>query len=182
VPSLTSVNVSVADVSVTPARARSVTALGGGGGGGVVTVMVAAPLFPSLVAVTATEPAVPAVTRPVPLTVAIPGLLLVQVTGRPDSGFPFASFGVAVNWIVWATVRLADAGLIATDATGTALTANAAVPLCPSLVAVTVAEPAALAVTKPLPVTVATAPLLLAHVTGRPESGFPFPSFGVAVN
>ena len=46
-------------------------------------------------------------------------------------------------------------------------------PLCPSLVAVIVADPAALAVTSPLPFTVATTVLLLAHVTTRPGRGFP---------
>jgi hypothetical protein len=56
------------------------------------------------------------------------------------------------------------------------------VPLIPSLVAVIVAEPAATPVTNPLALTVATAELLLAHVTTRPESAAPFTSFGVAVN
>ena len=43
-----------------------------------------------------------------------------------------------------------------------------ALPALPSLVAVSVAEPAALLVTRPLGLTVATAVLLLAHFTGRP--------------
>jgi len=47
---------------------------------------------------------------------------------------------------------------------------------------VIVAEPAAAPVTKPLPFTVATDVLLLAHVTVRPDNGVPFASFGVAVS
>ncbi len=63
-----------------------------------------------------------------------------------------------------------------------AVTVIAAWPLWPSLVAVIVAEPADTAVTRPLPLTVATAVLPLAHVTTRPASGFPPASLGVAVS
>src|ERR1051325_8308126 len=87
-----------------------------------------------------------------------------------------------------------------------AVTVMAAVPLWPSLVAVIVAVPTAPPVTSPLPLTLATPVLLLAHVTVRPPSarplalpvatdvlllaqvtlrplsGLPFPSFGVAVS
>src|SRR2546425_5804242 len=49
-------------------------------------------------------------------------------------------------------------------------------------VAVIVAAPNPTAVTSPLPPTVATAVLLLAHVTTRPDSGAPLASFGVAVS
>src|SRR3989440_383058 len=56
------------------------------------------------------------------------------------------------------------------------------VPLCPSLVAVIVADPAATPVTSPLPLTVAAAVLLLCHVTVRPASELPFASLGVAVS
>ena len=58
----------------------------------------------------------------------------------------------------------------------------AEVPLCPSLVAVIVVEPAAAPVTSPLPFTVATAALLVAQLTTRPVSGAPFTSRGVAVS
>jgi hypothetical protein len=95
---------------------------------------------------------------------------------------PFASVGVAVNCVVAPTWRLAAAGLTVTDATGTLVTAMADVPLLPSLVAVMVAEPAATPVTNPLALTVATAALLLAHVTARKLRAVPFESFGVAVN
>src|SRR5437667_369293 len=62
------------------------------------------------------------------------------------------------------------------------VTVTVEVPLCPSLVAVIVAEPAVTPLTSPLPFTVATDVLLLTHVTTRPLSGLPFASFGVAVS
>src|SRR3989442_8273384 len=65
---------------------------------------------------------------------------------------------------------------------GGAETVSAAVPLCPSLVAVIVAAPAATPVTSPLPLTAAPAGLPEAHVTVRPVSGLPPASFGVAVS
>src|SRR5207248_9877487 len=77
---------------------------------------------------------------------------------------------------------VAVAGVTATEATGTAATVTVALPAFPSLVAVIVAEPAALLVTRPLGLTVATAVLLLAHVTVRPVSALPAESFGVAVS
>src|SRR5881275_293302 len=58
----------------------------------------------------------------------------------------------------------------------------AAVPFCPSLVAVIVAEPAAFAVTNPLPLTLATPLLPLAHVTTRPDNALPVASLGVALS
>src|SRR5207249_6480209 len=122
------------------------------------------------------------VTRPLPFTLAIDVLLLDHVTVRPDSGMPFPSFGVATSCAVPLTGTDAVAGLTLTDATGTFATVMLAVPLCPSLVAVIVAGPAAAPVTKPLPVTLATDVLLLAHVTVRPDNGVPFASFGVAVS
>src|SRR5438046_10222459 len=62
------------------------------------------------------------------------------------------------------------------------VTVMAAVPLCPSLMAVIVAEPATTPLTSPLELTVATAVLLLDHAIVRPDSGLPPPSFGVAVS
>src|SRR2546421_4452270 len=56
-----------------------------------------------------------------------------------------------------------------------AATVIADVPLCPSLVAVIVADPAATPVTSPLPLTVAAALLLLCQVTVRPARALPFP-------
>src|SRR6266513_3336198 len=147
-----------------------------------VTVMLALPLCPSLVAVIGAEPAVTPLTSPLPFTVATDVLLLAHVTTRPLSGLPLASFGVAVSCAVCPTCTLAGDGLTVTEATGTCTTVMAAVPLWPSLVAVIVAEPATFPVTSPLPVTVATGVLLLDHATGRPVSTVPFASFRVAVS
>src|SRR5947209_14107317 len=147
-----------------------------------VTVMLAVPLLPSLVAVIVAEPAALPVTSPLALTVAIVVLLLAHVTTRPDSGVPLPSFGVATSCTVPLTGTLAVAGATSTDATATSVTVIAAVPLFPSLVAVSVAVPTACAVTSPLALTVATAWLSLAQVTTRPESGVPFASLGVAVS
>ena len=80
------------------------------------------------------------------------------------------------------TSRLADAGLTVTDATGTFVTVTAAVLLFVSLVAVIVAEPATFPPTTPPLLTVATAVLLLAHVTPRPVSVLPAESLVTAVN
>jgi len=62
-----------------------------------VTVTVAVPLCPSLVAVITVEPVELAPTNPLPLTVATPELLLVQVMVRPVRTLPLASLRVAVN-------------------------------------------------------------------------------------
>ena len=149
---------------------------------GSTTVTADVPLWPSLVAVIVAEPVPAPVTRPLELTVATLVLPLDHVTVRPDSGLPLASFGAAVSCTVWPVSTLADAGLTVTDATGTLVTVMADVPICPSLVAVIVAEPAAAPVTRPLLLTVATAPLLVVQLTARPDSGLPLASLGVAVS
>ena len=149
---------------------------------GSTTVTAEVPLWPSLVAVIIADPAVTPATRPLELTVATLVLPLDHVTVRPDSGLPLASFGAAVSCTVWPVSTLADAGLTVTDATGTLVTVMADVPICPSLVAVIVAEPAAAPVTRPLLLTVATAPLLVVQLTARPDSGLPLASLGVAVS
>ena len=147
-----------------------------------VTVTLALPLLPSLVAVIAADPAATPLTSPLPLTVATAVLPLAHVTTRPESALPLASCGVAVSCRVCPCCRFAVAGLTVTDATGTRVTVIAAVPLCPSLAAVIVAEPSATPVTSPLPFTAATALLPLDQVTVRPDSGLPFASSGVAVS
>src|SRR5437763_6129843 len=149
---------------------------------GGVTVIVDVPLCPSLVAVIVAEPAATPVTSPLPLTVAAAVLLLCQVTGRPASVLPFASLGVAVSCTLPPAGTVADAGATVTEATGMCTTVMADVPLFPSLVAVIVADPAATPVTRPLPLTVAAAVLLLDQMIDRPTSVLPFASFGVAVS
>src|SRR5947208_11068625 len=136
-------------------------------GCGACTVIVALPLCPSLVAVIIAEPAAAPVTTPLVLTVATEVLLLDQDTARPDSGVPFASFGVATSCTAPFTCNDAVAGLTLTDRTGTFATVMLAVPLCPSRVAVSVSEPSAAPVNKPLAVTPALDVLLLAHGTVR---------------
>src|SRR5437773_949325 len=159
-----------------------VTATDATGTGAGLTVIAAPPLLPSDTAVIVAEPAATPVTSPLAFTVATDGLLLDQPITRPDSALPFASLGVAASCTVCPACSVADAGVTATDATGTIATATAAVPVLPSEVAVIVAEPTATAVTRPLAVTGATAMLLLAHVTTRPASGLPLVSCGVAAN
>jgi len=150
--------------------------------GTLVTVIADVPLFPSLAAVIVADPAAPLVTNPPAFTLATEVLLLDQVTTRPVSALPLASFGVAVSWIVCPCWILAEAGVTVTDATGTFVTVIAAVPLCPSLVAVIVADPGAMAVTFPFTSAMATDVLLLAQVTTRPDRTFPLASFSVAVS
>jgi hypothetical protein len=69
-----------------------------------------------------------------------------------------------------------------TDAAAGALTVTAAVPLTPSAVAVIVADPAPTAVTRPVPLTVATAGALEVQVTSRPVRSAPLASRAVAVS
>src|SRR5437016_5514215 len=148
-----------------------------------VTVMAAVPLWPSLVAVIVAEPATFAVTSPVPVTVATGVLVLAHVTERPVRMLPLASRRVAVSCCVCPAGTLADAGLTVTDATGTPLTVTLAVPLCPSLVAVSVTgPPAATPLTSPLPFTLAIALLLDCQLIARPVKGLPLASRGVAVS
>src|SRR3989454_3573443 len=114
------------------------------------TVAAAVPLCPSLVAVIVAAPAATPVTSPVEDTVATAGVPDAQVTDRPESTLPAASFRVVVSCTVAPTSTTAVAGLTVTDATGTIATVTLAVPLCPSLVAVIIADPAATPVTSPL--------------------------------
>src|SRR6266545_2388688 len=85
---------------------------------GAITVTFATPLSPSLVAVIVAEPVVTAVSRPLLLTVATVGVLLVQVTERPVTTFPVASLSVAVNCCVPPIIWLTLPGVTVTDATG----------------------------------------------------------------
>src|SRR6266704_2153276 len=147
---------------------------------GGVTVMAEVPLCPSLVAVIVAEPAATPLTSPLPLTVAADVLPLCQVTVRPTSGLPFASLGVAVSCRLLPTDTVPDAGVTVTEATGMCTTVMAEVPLCPSLVAVIVADPATTPVTRPVAFTVAAEPLLLDQVIDRPVRTLPFASFSVA--
>src|SRR3989440_9955960 len=199
------VHVTVRPVNTLPAASRSVavsctvlpsftladpgvtvTDATGAGVDGVVTVIAAVPLCPSLVAVMVSAPAASPVTRPLPLTVATLVLSLVHVTVRPVNTLPAASFSVAVSCTALPASTVAEDGVTVTVATGAGgggvVTVIAAVPLCPSLVAVMVADPAATPLTRPLPLTVATLVLALVHVTVRPVNTLPAASRSVAVS
>src|ERR1043166_9178918 len=100
--------VAVAGVTATEATAT---------GAGAVTVTAALPLFPPLLAEMVAVPAVTAVTSPLADTVATAVLLLLQAKLCPAGVLPAASFATAVSCEVPPTVRLAVAGVTATDAT-----------------------------------------------------------------
>jgi hypothetical protein len=150
--------------------------------GASVTVTLAVPGTPSLVAVIVEVPGPTAVTTPLLETVTAAVLLDVHDTTRPVSTFPLASLSVAVSGAVRPTVRLVLGGVTVTVATGTGITVTNDVPVCPSLVAVIVALPGDTAVTTPVAVMVATAVLFELHVTTRPVSTFPLASFSVTAS
>src|SRR5436309_15591699 len=162
--------------AMSPAPTSTTEALGG------VTVMAEVPLCPSLVAVIVAEPAATPLTSPLPLTVAADVLPLCRVTVGPSSGWPFASWGVAVSGRLLPAGTVPDAGVTVTEATGMCTTVMAEVPFFPSLVAVIVADPAVTPVTSPVPFTPAADGLPLDHVIVRPASVLPFASFRVAVS
>jgi hypothetical protein len=147
-----------------------------------VTVTVAVPVFPSLVAVIVAVPSATPVTTPLVETIAIEAPLVVHVTVRPVSVVPFASFVVAVKLTVAPTEMLGVKGLTVTVATGAGVTVTVADPDLPSLVAVTVAVPGLTPVTTPVVETVATPDALVVHVTVRPVSVLLLASLRVAVS
>src|SRR5690242_13793270 len=108
---------------------------------GAVTVMADVPVLPSQVAVTLAEPTATPLTSPLPSTVALVMLSLDQVIVRPGSGVPVPLLGVAVSCTVLPVATLAVAGETSTEATATAFTVMADVPVLPSQVAVTLAKP-----------------------------------------
>jgi hypothetical protein len=144
--------------------------------GACVTVIVALPFLPSLVAVMLAVPTEMAVTTPWAETVATAGVPELHVTTRPVNTPPLASSVVAVAWDVPTAVIEFGERATVTDATGTGITVIDDVPLFPSLVAVMVAPPTETAVTSPALLTVAIAVLLDDHVTRRPVSRLPFAS------
>src|SRR3989441_801786 len=147
------------------------------------TVMLAVPLWPSLVAVMVTAPATTPVTSPVLFTVAIVLSLDDQPIARPVNGLPLASRGVAVSCTVCPIATVPELGVTVTAATGATVTVTVAVPLCPSLVAVIVTgPPAATPPTRPVPVRLAMALLLDCQAMTRPVNGLPFAPRGVAVS
>jgi hypothetical protein len=140
---------------------------------GDVTVMLAVPLFPSLVAVIVAAPAVTPCTTPLDDTVATAVFELAHVTVRPARMLFAASRRVACKATVCPVETLALLGLTTTDATGAgagAATVTVLLPVLPSLVAVIVTVPAATPCTSPLEDTVAREAFDDDHVTVRPVS------------
>jgi hypothetical protein len=141
------------------------------------------PVFPSLVAVIVALPGPTAVTEPTVSTAATAELLEVQVSCRPERIFPLASLVTAVSCCADAIprTRLAVAGLTVTEATGAGVTVSGALPVFPSLVAITFAVPALTAPTSPVDgPTVATPVLSELHKRARPVRTRPFESSRVA--
>src|SRR5690348_16834887 len=91
---------------------------GGAGDVGAVTVIVAVPLCPSLVAVMVAVPAPIAVTTPDVVTVATAPLLVDHVMARPVSVLPLASSVAAESVTVPPTDSDLLPGVTTTDATG----------------------------------------------------------------
>ena len=128
------------------------------------------------------EPALTPVATPELLTVATAVAVEVQVTARPVMMPPAESRNVAVKAWVAPTLIVALAGVRVRDATGTIATVTVAVSLCPPLDAMIEAVPAALPVTTPELLTVATVVAVELHVTTRPVRMPPAESRSVAVN
>src|SRR5204863_9459564 len=117
-----------------------------------VTVRLAEPLFPSLVAVICVLPALSAVTAPVDDTDATDEVVDDHVTVRPVSVAPFASLSVTVACVPCPTEIDDEPNAtvtVATGAGGAAVTDSVAEPVFPSLVAVICVLPALSAVTAP---------------------------------
>jgi hypothetical protein len=93
------------------------------------TLTVADPVLPSIVAKITALPAPTAVTTPVCETVATDGAPDVHDAGRPESGLPFASNATAASVVVCPTMRSEVGGEIWTLATATGVTVTSAVPL-----------------------------------------------------
>jgi hypothetical protein len=106
-----------APIAMTGWLGDTVTVATGGG----VTVIIAVPDLPSLVAVIVASPSATAVTSPEDETVAAAVFDDDQVTVRPVRVLPSASFVTALSETVAPTATSADAGSTATDATGVGL-------------------------------------------------------------
>jgi hypothetical protein len=115
-------------------------------------------------------------------TIATCESLVCQSTVAFETVCPFASVTVAVSCTVSPACSDALGGVTSTLAMGTGCTVIVAEPAFPSLDAKITADPAATAVTFPLPSTVATSVLLDRQLIARPLSAFPLASRGVAVS
>ena len=146
------------------------------------TLMLAVPVFPSLVAVTVAAPGATAVTTPLGETVATAELLELHATARSVTTTSFTSRTTAESDITCEGTSVNDAGETVTLPTGTATTVTFALPLFPPLVAEMITDPTVRPVTTPVADTLATATLLDVHVTSRSVTTAPVASFTVAVS
>jgi len=137
------------------------------------TVNRAVALFPSLVAVITVSPTANVVIAPSVLTVATAGLDELHATVRPASVAPRSSRSTALAVVAVPSVSDGSASVTCTVATGAGATVIDALPLFPSLVAVIVADPAAIADTTPALFTEAIAGADDDQSTGRPASTAP---------
>ncbi|HWG35123.1 MAG TPA: hypothetical protein VN650_13210 [Gemmatimonadaceae bacterium] len=162
--------------------------------GTTLTVIVALPVLPSLVAVIVAVPAATPPTTPVAAsTEATEGALELQMIVRPVSVLPLASRVTAVACVVVPTVIVDAASDTATLATGGgelgggcdaggATIATVADPLRPSETPVIVADPAEMPVTTPDEgSTLATRAFDDCQATVRPVSTLPLASSAIAV-
>ena len=138
-----------------------------------VTVTVALPDFPSLVAVILAVPGARAVTNPVADTVATRASDVVHTTDRSVNTPPMESLVVAVACVVSPTYRAGAGSCTERLATGTNDTVTVPKPDLPSLVAVIRAAPTPTPVTTPPVDTVATEASDVVQITGRPVSKLP---------
>jgi hypothetical protein len=180
-PARASWSVAVACVVVPATIVLSVIATLTDATGAGVTVSVATPVLPSLVAVIIAGPSLTAVTTPLLDTVATALLLELQLNGRPVSRPPLASRVVAVACDVSTAVIVVGTRATVTEATETGTTVIVALPLLPSLVATISAVPGATAVTTPVADTVATPGSADDQTIARPVRTFPLPSRVTAV-
>src|SRR6267143_1364085 len=99
------------------------------------------PFFFPLVAVIVADPAATPVTCPLDDTVATALLLVVHVTVRPVSTFPFTSMTTALSCCVEPSDRFTAAGFTMTESTGTSNTVTVAGPVKPLALAFTTYPP-----------------------------------------
>jgi hypothetical protein len=176
-----SAKVAEAGVTVTVATGIGLTVITGVealGADSLAAVMIAVPT-PAAVAVIVAPPDV--LTELGALSERIVGLLETQFTVRPTRVLPLASFGVAVSCCAWPRTTGVVGADIVSEATGTGMTLRGELPLWPSLVAMMLAVPAATAVTRPVPDTVAILVLSEDQAMTRPVNTLLFASRVVAV-
>src|ERR1035437_282489 len=161
-----------------------VTEVSAGAAAGVSTFAVTVTTPPVAEAVIVAVPPATAVTRPVELTLAVPGAEELHVTVAATAA-PFWSFGFAVSCVVPPMASAVDGAVIVTVVSTGVTTVMRAVPVTvtPPVVAlaVMVAVPPATPVTRPLLLTLAVADEDELHVTVAAIAA-PCWSFGLAVS